>query len=71
MKKKKNISRATIIIKAEEALKKAVQETIADHKRTGDPIAIWRKGKVVLVPSEELAVKEPKAEYRVPGKRKR
>jgi hypothetical protein len=32
---------------AEEALKEAVAEVIADHKRTSDPIVIWRNGKVV------------------------
>jgi hypothetical protein len=71
MKKKKNISKISIIEKAEEALKKAVQETIADHKRTGDPIAIWRDGKAVFVDPEELEVREPKEKYRISGKRKR
>jgi len=70
MKKKKTISKISIIEKAEEALKKAVQETIVDHKRTGDPIAIWRDGKAVFVDPEELEVREPKAKYRSAGKRK-
>ena len=34
---------------AEKALKEAVRETIKDHARTGDLIAVWRKGKVVQI----------------------
>ncbi len=70
MKKKKNISGAAIIEQAEKALKKAVQETIADHKRTGDPIAIWRDGKAVFVQPEELGVHEPQEKYTTTKKRK-
>ena len=36
--KKKNLTDIPIGIFAEEALKKAVADTIADHKRTGDPM---------------------------------
>ena len=43
-----------INIKAEQALKEAVAETIRDHARTGDPVAIWRDGKVVWVPAAQL-----------------
>ena len=41
-------------VKAEKALKKAVAETIRDHARTGDPVVIWRNGKVVWVPASRL-----------------
>ena len=34
---------------AELALKEAVREAIKDHERTGDPIAVWRNGKVVHI----------------------
>ena len=40
--------------KAGKALKEAVAETIRDHYRTGDPLAIWRNGKVEWVRAEEL-----------------
>ena len=33
--------------RADEALRKAVAEAIAEHRRNGVPIAIWRNGKVV------------------------
>jgi len=43
-----------INVKAEKALKKAVAKTIQDHARTGDPIVIWRNGKVMWVPAKQL-----------------
>jgi len=66
MKKKnldKNLPDKAMAFRAEEALKKAVARTIADHKRTGDPIVIWRDGKVVKVPADQIEVREPEAEY--------
>ena len=59
----KNLSNKAMAFLAEEALKKAVARTIADHKRTGDPIVIWRDGKVVKVPADQIEVREHEAEY--------
>ena len=59
----KNLPDKAMAFRAEEALKKAVARTIADHKRTGDPIVIWRDGKVVKVPAGQIEVREPEAEY--------
>ena len=56
------MSDISIGIRAEEALKKAVAGTIADHKRTGDPIVIWRDGKVVKVPADQIEARETEAE---------
>jgi hypothetical protein len=36
------------------ALKAAVERVIEDHAREGLPLYIWRDGKVVAVPAEEL-----------------
>ena len=44
----------SIHAKAEKALKRAVAETIRDHYRTGDPLAIWRNGRVEWIRAEEL-----------------
>ena len=56
---------------AEDALKEAVAEVIADHKRTGDPIAILRNGRVVHVPPEQIEIHETREEYKTsPKKRK-
>ena len=49
-----------INVKAEKALKKAVAKTIRDHARTGDPVAIWRNGKVVWVPAGQLLRQRPR-----------
>lgn len=36
------------------ALKAAVEKVIEEHVREGLPLYIWRDGKVVAVPAEEL-----------------
>ena len=62
MKKRKRTS-FLLAYKAEEALRKAVAEAIAEHRRNGVPIAIWRNGKVVRIPAEQIEVREPQVEY--------
>ncbi|MFX0201854.1 MAG: hypothetical protein ACFFCW_37565 [Candidatus Hodarchaeota archaeon] len=62
----KKISDMPLEIRAEEAMRKAVANVIADHKRTGDPIVIWRNGKVVKLPADQIEVHEPEAEYGTP-----
>jgi hypothetical protein len=32
----------------------AIHEALLDHKRAGNSVAIWRNGKVVIVPPEEI-----------------
>ena len=46
-----------INVKAEKAMKAAVAETIRDHARTGDPLAIWCNDKVAWVPAHQLLPK--------------
>ncbi len=57
--------------KAEEALRKAVAEAIAEHRRNGVPIAIWRNGKVVCIPANQIVVREPQVEYTVSQKKRK
>ncbi|MBP8699839.1 MAG: hypothetical protein KBH82_12485 [Syntrophorhabdaceae bacterium] len=40
------------------ALKEAVAEALAEHKRRGQPIAVWRNNKAVLIPPEEIVIPE-------------
>ena len=61
--KKKNLTDIPIGIRAEEALKKAVADTIADHKRTGDPIVIWQNGKIVKIPADQIELREHQSIY--------
>jgi hypothetical protein len=39
------------------ALKAAVENVIEEHAREGLPMYVWRDGKVVAVPAEELRVR--------------
>ena len=39
-----------IVAVAERAIRKALRE----HKRAGNPIAVWRDGKVVMLQPEEI-----------------
>ncbi len=69
--KKRKRSAPLLAYQAEEALRKAVAEAIAEHRRNGIPIAIWRDGKVVRIPADQIEVREPQIEYTVsPKKRK-
>ena len=71
MKKEKKLFPKLLAYQAEEALRKAVAEAIAEHRRNGVPIAIWRNGKVVRIPADQIEVREPQVEYAVsPKKRK-
>ena len=56
MRKNGNLKRSVHLInlKAERALKKAVAGTILDHARTGDPVVVWRNGKVVWISAKQL-----------------
>ena len=49
---------------AEQALREAVYETIKDHERTGDPIVIWRNGKVVRIHPSKLKIAERPSFYK-------
>jgi len=53
-----------LAFRAEQALKEAVVEAIAAHRRAGVPIVVWRYGKIVKVPVDQIEVREPAAEYR-------
>jgi hypothetical protein len=34
----------------------AVNDALRMHKRLGNPIAVWRDGKVVIIPPEEIVI---------------
>jgi hypothetical protein len=40
------------------ALALAVRDTLIEHKKLGYPIVIWRDGRVVTVPPEEIVIPE-------------
>ena len=43
-----------ILERAALAMKAAIEEVIEEHIREGMPMYIWRDGRVVAVPAEEL-----------------
>ncbi|MCX5807227.1 MAG: hypothetical protein NT010_14395 [Proteobacteria bacterium] len=51
---KKLLKDMPLDIRAEMALKEAVADAIAEHKKQGHPIAVWRDGKTILIPPEEI-----------------
>ena len=38
--------KATILDKAEAAMKEAVKKVVAQHKKDGRPLLVWKNGKV-------------------------
>lgn len=40
--------------KAKLAMKSAIRKLVKEHKKTGEPLIIWRNGKVVRVPASKL-----------------
>jgi hypothetical protein len=71
MKKGGKSSPTLLAYRAEEALRKAVAEAIAEHRRNGVPIAIWRDGNVVRIPADQIEIREPEVEYTVSRKKRK
>lgn len=40
----------------EKVLQRAVNHALLIHKRLGNPIAVWKDGKVVIIPPEEIEI---------------
>jgi hypothetical protein len=40
----------------ERILQSAVRQTLSIQKRLGNPISVWKDGKVVIVPPEEIVI---------------
>jgi hypothetical protein len=40
----------------ERVLRQAVNHALLMHKRLGNPIAVWKDGKVAIVPPEEIVI---------------
>lgn len=49
-----NLLNLPLEVRAEMALKAAVEKVMEDHIRSGRPIHIWRDGRVVEVSADEL-----------------
>jgi hypothetical protein len=40
----------------ERALRAAVRDALQRHKRDGDPVAVWREGRVVWLQPDEIPI---------------
>jgi ABC-type proline/glycine betaine transport system ATPase subunit len=40
----------------EKVLQRAVNHALLMHKRLGNPIAVWKDGRVVIIPPEEIVI---------------
>lgn len=56
-------ARVDDISSALDALALAVQEALLEHKRAGNPVAVWREGRVVWIQPEDI----PEATLEVNG----
>ena len=61
-----------IAVEGEKALKMAVAEVVAEHRKSKQPLAVWHEGRaVMMVPGKAaLIVREDQAQYRVKRKTK-
>lgn len=46
-------------LELEQAMQRAVQRALWEHKQLGHSIVVWRDGAVVTVPPEEIPVEDP------------
>lgn len=54
-----NVLELPLLERAAMAMEAAVEKVIEEHAREGLPLYIWRDGKVVAVPAEELRTHSP------------
>jgi len=50
------IHRMRDIPRIQEALNKGVRDALRRHKQAGNPVAVWRDGKVVWIAPEDIPV---------------
>ena len=43
-----------MVRKVEKALRIAVAKTIEEHRLSGDPIVVWKNGRVIKIPASQL-----------------
>ena len=67
---RKNSTVPAIALEGEKALKAAVAEVVAEHKRTRRHLAVWHDGKAVLMSPDKAVsvVRESRAAYHAKGK---
>jgi len=54
MKKGITMKKPLIVKKVEQALRAAGRKAAEDHRRTGNPLIVWKDGKIVKIPASKL-----------------
>ncbi len=57
-KQQKSSSELPLMVKAEMALKQAIANVIEEHRRSGDPLVIWKNGQVVMLPPDQAVARK-------------
>ena len=52
------IQQQTLSERMDFGIRKGAACALADHKKSGHGVAIWRDGKVVIIPPEEIEIPE-------------
>ena len=60
------VERAGDLDRIGRALRAAVRDALQRHKRDGDPVAVWREGRVVWLPPDQIPTTDESSE--TPGK---
>ena len=60
------VERAGDLDRIGRALRAAVLDALQRHKRDGDPVAVWREGRVVWLPPDQIPTADESSE--TPGK---
>lgn len=55
IKRKRAGGNPSMVRKVEKALRIAVAKTIEEHRLSGDPIVVWKNGRVVRIPANRIA----------------
>jgi len=54
IKRKRAGGSRSMVRKVEKALRIAVAKTIEEHRLSGDPIVVWKNGRVIKIPASQL-----------------
>jgi hypothetical protein len=60
------VERAADLDRIGRALRAGVCDALQRHKRDGDPVAVWREGRVVWLPPDQIPTADESTE--TPGK---
>lgn len=67
----KKTTQSSLTHKAMQALTNAVAKVVEEHRRQARPLAVWRDGKAVWIPTSEAgALHETPAPYRTTPRRR-